>query len=58
MLIPGPIEYLKTHVIAFMAGAAFIVAAQLYATRMTSPMERDIAGRWSGIDVRSSFLMR
>lgn len=31
MLIPSPTEYLKTHIIAFLAGVATVVAAQLYA---------------------------
>lgn len=31
MLIPSPVEYLKTHVFAFVAGAAAVLAAQLYA---------------------------
>jgi len=30
MLIPSPTEYLKTHIIAFLAGVASVVAAQLY----------------------------
>ena len=31
MLIPSPSEYLKTHIIAFLAGAAAVIATQLYA---------------------------
>lgn len=31
MLIPSPTEYLKTHIIAFLAGAAAVVAAHWYA---------------------------
>ncbi len=31
MLIPSPTEYLKTHIIAFLFGAAAVVAAQMYA---------------------------
>ncbi|MFS2162588.1 hypothetical protein [Variovorax sp. Varisp62] len=30
MLIPSPTEYLKTHIIAFLAGVASVVVAQLY----------------------------
>lgn len=39
MLIPSPTEYLKTHVIAFLAGAAAVVAAQLYAKLVSSKDE-------------------
>ena len=35
MLIPGPTEYLKTHIIAFVAGAVTMVAAHLYAKLMS-----------------------
>jgi hypothetical protein len=31
MLIPSPTEYLKTHIIAFLAGAATMIAAHIYA---------------------------
>lgn len=31
MLIPSPTEYLKSHFVAFVAGAAALLAAQLYA---------------------------
>lgn len=31
MLIPSPTEYLKTHIIAFVAGAVTVIAAHLYA---------------------------
>lgn len=34
MLIPSPTEYLKTHIIAFLAGAATVVATHLYAKLM------------------------
>ena len=35
MLIPSPTEYLKTHIIAFLAGAATLAAAHWYA-KLTS----------------------
>jgi hypothetical protein len=35
MLIPSPTEYLKTHIIAFLAGAAAVVAAHLYEKLMS-----------------------
>lgn len=31
MLIPSPTEYLKTHMIAFMAGVITVIAARIYA---------------------------
>jgi len=31
MLIPGPVEYLKSHAAAFLAGALAVVAARIYA---------------------------
>ncbi len=36
MLIPSPTEYLKTHIIAFLAGAAVMVGTQLYARYVSS----------------------
>ena len=36
MLIPSPAEYLKTHMIAFLAGAAAVIAAHLYAKLVNS----------------------
>lgn len=32
MFFPSPTEYLKTHIIAFVAGVAAVVVAQVYAT--------------------------
>lgn len=29
-MIPGPMEFLKSHAIAFLAGAVTVAAAQLY----------------------------
>ena len=40
MLIPSPTEYLKTHIIAFLAGATTVVAAHLYA-KMASGRHED-----------------
>ena len=40
MLIPTPTEYLKTHIIAFLTGAATVVAAHLYA-KLVSSQDKD-----------------
>lgn len=39
MLIPSPTEYLKTHIIAFLAGGATVVVAHLYAKMVSSQDE-------------------
>lgn len=39
-MLPGPMDFLKSHAIAFLAGAATVIAAQLYgrlATRHLGP---------------------
>lgn len=47
MLIPSPTEYLKTHIIAFLAGAATVVAAHLYA-KLVGSQDEDWRGAWPG----------
>ena len=34
-MFPGPMEFLKSHAIAFLAGAATVAAVQLYGMLMT-----------------------
>lgn len=36
-MIPGPMEFLKSHAIAFLAGAITIAAAQLYGKLVSKP---------------------